>query len=54
MCVAMIQVRYGFRFRFGMDSGFGFGMDSGSHRWLSRVQLVGVDLESRLYNKEVE
>ena len=49
-------------FRFGMDSGFRFGIDSeiqvrmnsGSHRWLSRAQLVGVDLDSRLHNKEVE
>ena len=49
-------------FRFGIDSGFEFrmdlvfrfGMDSGSHKWLSRMQLVGVDLDSRLYNKEVE
>ena len=39
---------------FGRDSGFGFGIGSGSHRWLSRAQLVGVDLDSRLYNKEVE
>ena len=27
---------------------------SGTHRWLSHAQLVGVDLDSRLYNKEVE
>ena len=31
-------------FEFGMNSGFEFGMDSGAHRWLSRAQLVGVDL----------
>ena len=41
-------------FRFGMDSGFRFGMNSGFYRWLSRAQLVEVDLDSRLYNKQVE
>ena len=40
----------------GNDSGSIWIQDSGSgsHRWLSRAQLVGVDLDSRLYNKEVE
>ena len=41
-------------FRFGMDSGFRSGMDSGSHRRLSHARLVVIDLDSRLYNKEVE
>ena len=38
----------------GSDSVGVRGSGSGSHRWLSRAQLVGVDLDSRLYNKEVE
>ena len=43
-----------------VQEGFGFVRvsgsvwGSGSHRWLSRAQLVGVDLEFDLFNKEVE
>ena len=38
----------------GSGSVWIWGSGLGAHRWLSRAQLVGVDLDSRLYTKEVE
>ena len=62
-----VRARAVTRFRWGSGSPPVRGNDSGSvwirgsssicsgfHRWLSRARLVEVDLDSRLYNKEVE